>query len=153
MRILELKIPPVALALITAGMMWLSASALPFLDIRWEQNSTVAIIFFVVGGMVAGAGVLTFRRADTTVNPMSPDSASALVVQGIYLFSRNPMYLGLALALLGLCIYLSNLSTVLFLAAFILYMNRFQIRPEERVLEKLFAKEFRSYKNQVRRWL
>ena len=67
--------------------------------------------------------------------------------------TRNPMYLGFLLVLLGWAIYLSNVLAFLLLPAFILYMNRFQIYPEEKALASLFGEEFASYKSRVRRWL
>ena len=63
------------------------------------------------------------------------------------------MYLGLLLVLLGWAIHLSNALAVLLLPALILYMNRFQIVPEERALATRFGQEFAAYKSRVRRWL
>ncbi|HEX6927780.1 MAG TPA: isoprenylcysteine carboxylmethyltransferase family protein, partial [Gammaproteobacteria bacterium] len=82
-----------------------------------------------------------------------PGRASALVVAGIYRRSRNPMYLGFALLLLALGIHLRSLSALLILPAFVLYMNRFQIAPEERALEARFGEEYNVYRQSVRRWL
>jgi protein-S-isoprenylcysteine O-methyltransferase Ste14 len=74
-------------------------------------------------------------------------------MSGIYRISRNPMYLGFFLLLTGLAIFLSNVIAIVILPLFILYMNRFQIEPEERVLTYLFGQEFVDYKLRVRRWL
>jgi protein-S-isoprenylcysteine O-methyltransferase Ste14 len=84
---------------------------------------------------------------------MKPESSSSLVVSGIYRWSRNPMYLGFLLGLLGWAIFLSNVLAFLFLPVFILYMNRFQIEPEEKALAVLFGKQFAAYKSRVRQWL
>jgi protein-S-isoprenylcysteine O-methyltransferase Ste14 len=84
---------------------------------------------------------------------MKPESSSSLVVSGIYKLTRNPMYLGLLLVLLGWAIYLTNVLVFLLLPAFILYINRFQIAPEERALTALFGQEFAAYKSRTRRWL
>jgi protein-S-isoprenylcysteine O-methyltransferase Ste14 len=113
----------------------------------------LAATFAVAGAVICGLGIASFSRAGTTVNPMKPDSASSLVVSGIYTLTRNPMYLGFLLVLLGWASYLSNLLSFLFLPAFIWYMDRFQIYPEERALASLFGEEFASYKSRVRRWL
>lgn len=107
----------------------------------------------MTGVCVALLGVASFRRARTTVNPLKPEKASALVMSGIYRYTRNPMYLGLLLALLGWAFFLSNALAFLSLPAFILYMNRFQIAPEERVLAARFGQEFAAYLSKVRRWL
>ena len=76
-----------------------------------------------------------------------------LLTSGPYAFTRNPMYLGLLLVLLGWAAYLSNALACVFLPAFVLYMNRFQIGPEERALAALFGQAFLDYKNRVRRWV
>ena len=107
----------------------------------------------LAGALTSLLGVVSFRRAGTTVNPMTPESSSSLVVSGIYKLTRNPMYLGFLLALLGWTIFLSNVPALLCLPAFILYMNRFQIAPEERALAALFGQVFTAYKENTRRWL
>jgi protein-S-isoprenylcysteine O-methyltransferase Ste14 len=84
---------------------------------------------------------------------MDPASSSSLVLSGIYKFSRNPMYLGFLLALFGWAVFLSNALAFVFLPAFIFYMNRFQIEPEEKALAGKFGQEFVDYKSRVRRWL
>ena len=98
-------------------------------------------------------GFASFRRAKTTVNPMKPDSASSLVVSGIYDLTRNPMYLGFLVILVGWAFFLSNALGFIFLPLFVLYMNRFQIEPEERALASVFGEAFASYRSRVRRWL
>ena len=112
-----------------------------------------AMIAVLAGAAASIAGVAAFRRARTTVNPLKPDSASSLVDSGIYRLTRNPMYLGFALALLGWGIFLSNPLSLAMLFVFVGYMNRFQIVPEERALESLFGDAFKAYRSKVRRWL
>jgi protein-S-isoprenylcysteine O-methyltransferase Ste14 len=102
---------------------------------------------------MAIAGVISFQRAKTTVNPTRPGSASALVVSGVYRVTRNPMYLGLLLVLLGWGVFLSNVLAFIWIPAYVAYMNRFQIAPEERALSCLFGQEFLAYKAKVGRWL
>ena len=153
MHVLELKVPPVGVVLVMAGLMWFVAGIVPALEFVFPAREFVAVIF-VVAGLVTGAmGIVSFVRAKTTVNPMKPDSASSLVVSGLYVRSRNPMYLGLLLILVGWGWYLSNALAFLLLPGFILYMNRFQIEPEERALASLFGQDFVAYKSRVRRWL
>jgi protein-S-isoprenylcysteine O-methyltransferase Ste14 len=96
---------------------------------------------------------VSFWRARTTVNPINPAATSSLVIGGIYSLTRNPMYLGFLLALVGWATVLSNALAYLLLPAFIFYMNSFQIKPEERALASLFGEEFITYKSRVRRWL
>jgi protein-S-isoprenylcysteine O-methyltransferase Ste14 len=112
----------------------------------------LAMLLVLCGGAVALAGVLAFRRARTTVNPLRPDSASQLVVAGIYRHTRNPMYLGMALWLLAWGLWLDVPPALLGVPAFVLYLNRFQIAPEERALQALFGADFAGYCARVRRW-
>ncbi|WDE07733.1 isoprenylcysteine carboxylmethyltransferase family protein [Thalassomonas viridans] len=150
---LELKIPPVLLVLIFALLMWSVASWQPQAFLSAPYSLILALIAVISGALVALAGVLSFKRVSTTVNPMSPGQASSLVIRGIYHYTRNPMYLGFALALLGWGFYLANFYSLLLLLPFIAYMSRFQIRPEEAALEANFGEAFVRYKSQVRRWL
>jgi protein-S-isoprenylcysteine O-methyltransferase Ste14 len=151
MNALELKIPPPLVALFLAILMWLTpalAIAVP-LGLRLG----VALALLCLGLTISVSGVVAFRRARTTVNPIKASSASALVSSGVYRFTRNPMYLGLSLALFAWAVLLSNPLALLLLPFYVLYINRFQIIPEERVLASLFGTEYSAYKERVRRWL
>jgi protein-S-isoprenylcysteine O-methyltransferase Ste14 len=75
------------------------------------------------------------------------------VTWGIYAITRNPMYLGGLVILSGWAIFLSNALAFLFLPTYVLYINRFQIKPEERALTALFGQEYVAYQGRVRRWL
>ena len=152
MHVLELKIPPLVF--------W-SCHSCPDVarhmgdsHIRVHISRTYPLLRDCdwTGGVVSGLGVVSFRRAKTTVNPMKPESSSSLVVWASR-WTRNPMYLGFLLGLLGWAIFLSNALTFFFLPAFIVYMNRFQIEPEEKALILLFGKQFAAYKSGIRRWL
>lgn len=150
---LELKIPPVVVGLVTAGLMWLAAWAMPGYGLDIPQRRLIAQIVAAAGFAVAAWGVVAFRLAGTTVNPMKPESSSSLVVTGIYAFTRNPMYLGLLLVLLAWAIHLAHPAAFLVLPLFVLYMNRFQIQPEERALAARFGANFTAYASRVRRWI
>ena len=153
MRFLELKVPPLALVLFMAALMWLVTWAMPAFSVMFPGRYPVSVSVAIAGAVISGLAVVSFRRARTTVNPMRPDSSSSLVVSGIYALTRNPMYLGFLLVLLGWAMFLSNVLAFLLVPAFIFYMNRFQIEPEERALVTLFGEEFVSYMSRVRRWL
>ena len=153
LRGLELKVPPVPLVAIFAALMWLAARAAPFLTVSFPFRLLVASAVAAVGAAVSALGVLSFRRARTTVNPMTPEASSSLVVRGVYKFTRNPMYLGFLLWLLAWAVVLSNALAALLPLAFVLYMNQFQIAPEERALQSRFGIAFADYKRAVRRWL
>ena len=152
---LGLRVPPVAVLLITALLMWASAWAVPAAVtlLRFPYQALVACGFAFVGAAISILGVLSVRRAGTTVNPLKPDTSSALVCSGIYTLTRNPMYLGFLMLLIGWGVYLSNALALLFVPAFVLYMNRFQIEAEERALASRFGQEFVAYTTRVRRWL
>ena len=149
---LELKLPPVVLGAIAAALMWIASWASPTFDINYPANPVFSAILALAGAITCLAGLISFRRAKTTVNPMNPDAASSLVVSGVYRYTRNPMYAGFLLILLGWAAFLLNVLALMVLPAFILYENRFQIFPEERVLTALFADEYTEYLASVRRW-
>jgi protein-S-isoprenylcysteine O-methyltransferase Ste14 len=153
MQALELKIPPVALVLLFAVTMWLLSAPVPSLALAVPWRAPVAFMLWGAGFAIALAGLFEFRRAKTTVNPLTPEAATAIVTSGIYHYSRNPMYVGLLLALIGWAVWLSHLLAFALLPFFILYMNRFQIEPEERALSAKFGGLFRDYRRSVRRWL
>ena len=149
---LESKVPPPALVVVMAAFMWLLTWATPSLhfDVPWHNG--LAVVLVSVGFITGTSGVVTFRKAKTTVNPLRPH-ASSLVTSGIYAISRNPMYLGGLTMLLGWAIFLSNPLALLFLPVYVLYLNRFQIAPEERVLTSLFGQAYVTYQARARRWL
>lgn len=150
---LSLKVPPLALVLLAALAMWLlpPITDLPRPTDPWQVWLCAAL--GCLGILICLAGVLAFRRARTTVNPMHPDTASSLVMRCIYHHTRNPMYLGFLVVLLAWALYLATLSAFLVLPLFVLYLTLFQIRPEERALRAQFGTEFDSYAARVRRWL
>jgi protein-S-isoprenylcysteine O-methyltransferase Ste14 len=150
---LELKVPPPVVFLFMAGLGWLVSRSAPTLGFVLPHRNAIVLALFVAGVCVALLGVASFRSARTTLNPLKPEKSSALVISGIYRYTRNPMYLGLLLVLLGWSSFLANDLAFVFVPVFILYMNRFQIHPEERVLVSIFGQEFTAYRSKVRRWL
>jgi protein-S-isoprenylcysteine O-methyltransferase Ste14 len=153
MTCLELKIPPVAIVIIFGLAMWLSADYSLSFALPAPWRSAICSALFVASGFFGISGVIAFRKARTTVNPTRPETASAMVVSGIYRHTRNPMYLALLLMLIGWATYLSQVLAFLFLPMFVAYMNRFQILPEERALSAKFGQEYSDYLRSVRRWL
>ena len=152
MQTLELKIPPVVQVLVTASLMWTLAVAVPSLGFTLSGSPLVALVFAAIGFAFALLGVLEFRSAGTTVDPRVPDQSVSLVVRGVYRISRNPMYVGFLLVLIAWGIFLSNLASLVLLSAFVIYMNRFQIVPEERHMREKFGEAYRQYEAEVRRW-
>jgi protein-S-isoprenylcysteine O-methyltransferase Ste14 len=150
---LELKVPPLVLVLLLAVAMWFVARQLPSSSIFVPWHHFLAATISCFGILFVLAGGYAFRKAKTTVNPTKPIATSSIVSSGVYRLSRNPMYVGALLALAGWAVFLSNAVPFLFLPAFVMYMNRFQILPEERALSSKFGTEYETYKQSVRRWL
>ncbi|MDR7151895.1 protein-S-isoprenylcysteine O-methyltransferase Ste14 [Hydrogenophaga palleronii] len=153
MSVLELKVPPPILVLVLALLMWLTPAVAGLLQIPDLARVLSAIALACIGQGIGFAGVVAFRRAKTTVNPTNASLASSLVVQGVYRWTRNPMYAGFLLTLLAWALFLANPLAVLWVVVFVLYITRFQIIPEERVLTSLFGAEYEAYKGRVRRWV
>ena len=149
---LESKVPPPAVVLVIGVFMWLVSQAAPSLHFDVPAHNWLAIVLVAVGFLTGISGVVTFRRAKTTVDPTKP-RASSLVTWGVYAISRNPMYLGGLIMLLGWAVFLSNARVFLFLPVYVLYINRFQIAPEERALKSLFGERYVAYQALARRWL
>jgi protein-S-isoprenylcysteine O-methyltransferase Ste14 len=105
------------------------------------------------GAGIVIAAIISFRRALTTVNPLVPERASALIVSGVYRLSRNPMYLGMALILFGWAILLANALALTLVPVFVAWIDRFQIAPEEEALALRFGADFAAYKASTRRWV
>lgn len=153
MRVIENKIPPVALAFLLGALMWVAARTIPAFGFTLPAGPVLGAGLALAGVVIALLGVVSFRRARTTVNPLHPEAASALVTSGIYRLTRNPMYLGLLLVLLGGAMYLANAAAFIVPATYVPLMNRLQIFPEERTLAALFGPAFADYASKVRRWL
>lgn len=148
-----LRVPPLLAVLIAAALMWILSRALPSWRVALPGRELVTAALLVAAGAIGVAGVRAFRRERTTVNPLRPERASALVTTGIYRRTRNPMYLALAVALLAWAAWLAHPLALAGIAAFVAWIDRFQIAPEERALRALFGAEFERYCSEVPRWL
>lgn len=153
MRSPDLRIPPLALAAAFAAAIALASVHAPLAGLPFPGHRFAAAILAIAGLAIALAGVVQFRRARTTVNPASPERTSAIVTSGLYRWSRNPMYLGMTLILLGIAVWAATLVGYLLVAVFCAYLTRFQIVPEERALITSFGPEFERYMATVRRWI
>ncbi len=150
---LKLKIPPAVITLFFASVMWIMDDYIHFNEADFRGPFWLAVIFFAAGGIIGLVGLIQFYRQSTSINPHQPDNASSLIDSGIYRFSRNPMYVALLLILISYGIYLGDILAILILPLFVLYMNYFQIIPEEKALQQKFGKEFEKYQSKVRRWI
>jgi protein-S-isoprenylcysteine O-methyltransferase Ste14 len=152
-KTLELKIPPLPLAVVFGVLMWAIDRWLPMHADRSLARTMIALVTFGLAVTIVVTAVISFRRARTTVDPFHPETASNIVTTGIYRVTRNPMYLGFLLALIALAVFLGNAVSVVLPLIFVLYMNRFQIEPEERALLARFGAPYDAYLRSVRRWI
>lgn len=150
---LSLKIPPVPQGLIAFLLMWLLARYAPVYRLDIPYGAVVSSLLFGLGGLVGLLSVATFIRLRTTVDPRYPDKAAKLVVQGLYKYSRNPMYLAIVLALTGIALRLGALSAWAVVPLFAAFITRYQIVPEEKALGQKFGDDYRNYARRVRRWV
>jgi protein-S-isoprenylcysteine O-methyltransferase Ste14 len=158
MKALELRIPP-PLVMVLSGVLAFFTSGRPVSFIYDEishadfSNLFWPALFVCLGISSMVSGVNEFSRHKTTISPLTPHKTSLVVNSGIFRFTRNPMYLGMLLLLLGWADYLDNAMAFSGGLFFILYITRFQIQPEERVLLSNFSDDYQHYLNSVRRWL
>ena len=150
---MKLLIPPPVQALIFAGLMWLIAENFPQFGFSFALQQPLAILICITGIGIDLLSVGLFARSKTTVSPFSPDQTSSLVTSGLYQYTRNPMYLGMALILSGLAVWLGNFASFLMIPCFIWYITHLQIIPEEEILLEKFGEEYGAYMMRVRRWI
>jgi protein-S-isoprenylcysteine O-methyltransferase Ste14 len=150
---LNLLIPPPLLGAIAASLMWGVAAAVPGMSFTFAGQAVLAGLMAVTGVAVDLTAIASFMRARTTITPFNPQKARYLVVSGVYAFSRNPMYLGLLILLCGWAVWMGNPLNAAVLAAFVAYLIRFQIQPEEAILTRLFGEPYVAYTRRVRRWI
>ena len=111
----------------------------------------VGLTFVAIGFLLAALSVRRFQLAGTSVVPGEP--STALVVNGPYAFTRNPIYVGFALAYLGLAIMLTSLWVLLLSIPLLVILQRGVVEREEAYLDRQFGEAYRKYKARVPRWL
>lgn len=142
-------VPPVVLVALAGG-----AQAVLARGARPSPGSmALATPVAVVAGALLGDAVVRFRRARTTVDPVAPAAASALVVEGANRVSRNPMYLGMAAALLAHAVARRSWAALVPAAGFVALLSAGQIAAEERALSERFGEEYTRYRAAVPRWV
>jgi protein-S-isoprenylcysteine O-methyltransferase Ste14 len=141
-------------------LVWLSLAVLLMTALHWfgpqghylvAPWTGVGCIPAILGIWMAAASAQAFRRRATGLLPF--DEATALVTDGFFRFTRNPMYLGMVLALLGLALVFGCFPTLIPVAGFALIIHYGFILREERFMEEAFGDEYLAYKRRVRRWL
>ena len=145
------KIPPPIVTLFFGLCIYFSRDY--FLSYEYKLLDILSYMCYFIGLCILILAVNSFKKQSTTVNPIKIENASSLVTSGVFEYSRNPMYLGMALILLGLALMFNVIGGTLFTLLFNIYITKFQIKPEEEVMEKLFGEDFLKYKQNVRMWL
>ncbi|MEO9137004.1 MAG: isoprenylcysteine carboxylmethyltransferase family protein [Casimicrobiaceae bacterium] len=124
---------------------------LPMVRWHWSPARMAGVVLIVAGLASAIAGARRFRLHGTAVKPFA--ESSALVVDGPYRFTRNPMYLGLSIILLGIGLVLESLTPFLVIPVFVWLITTRFIALEEPMLEQRFGSAYVEYRARVRRWL
>ena len=145
------KIPPPVITLIGALLIYYSSPFFPYFTLA--AFNVLPILSLVSGIAVIVFAIKSFKDYKTTINPLKPETASSLVTNGVFKYTRNPMYLGLLLILIYLSLIFNVVGGCLVSLGFIIYITKFQIIPEEVAMEKLFGNQFLEYKQHVRRWI
>jgi protein-S-isoprenylcysteine O-methyltransferase Ste14 len=150
---MELKVIPILQVLISSLLMVTLAYFLPELSYSWQFSQSLSIFILITSIVIALLAVYCFKQAKTTVNPTKPENSSTIVDTGIYRFSRNPMYVSFLLIVCAIAIFLQNKAAYIVIPIFIIYITRYQIIPEERILVNLFGNNYKVYCGKVRRWV
>lgn len=150
---MKTKIPPPIVATLFALIMWGLDALVPAGQLALPGATTICLLLIGLGIVVMTLALRRFRKVGTTVNPLDPSLASSLVSSGIFGRSRNPMYLGMLVLLTAWAIWLGNAANIVTLYLFVSFMTRFQIKPEEEALTKLFGDEYEAYCEKVNRWI
>ena len=153
MPTLALKLPPLPLAALVAVLMWLLARNLPVATVDSSLAAVLAVGLALAGITSILAGLVQFRTARTTVNPLHPDKASTLVTGGIFARTRNPMYLGAFLVLAGYALCAVSFSALLVALGMLAAGHAFAVLYEEPALERRFGESYRAYRRRTRRWI
>ena len=145
------KIPPPIITLTFGLAIYFSRPLFP--DLSSGIFDVIGLIFVILGIVTLGSAVSSFKKHETTINPIAIKKASSLVISGAFKYSRNPMYLGMVFFLLAVTSKFNVLGGILITFLFASFITKFQIIPEEEAMHEIFGEEFDSYKQKTRRWL
>ena len=157
MNFLKLRIIPPFQVLILGAMMWwfhenydLSDSHL-HVHFGWEYALSRFLLLLAL--IIVLLAVFEFWKQKTTVSPVNIQNTSSLITSGVFKWSRNPIYFADILILFAWALWLGFLPGIAVIAVFICFISKFQIEPEEAVLENKFGKVYDDYRARVRRWI
>ena len=147
------RVPPplIFLGLVLIGPLLDRLFGIAPLHIGQPVRSILIVLLVAAGLIIVLAAIRNFARTGTRVEPWAP--SSAIVSDGIYRFTRNPMYIGMALVMLGLALVIGSPASIAMVAVGLIIVDRFVIRREEAYLEAKFGNDYRAYRTRVRRWL
>ena len=148
---MKTKIPPPILALVMIGLIYLSSLFIETTTFNYQ--GLLSILFLILGFACLLPSFKLFAKFKTTITPLKPSDATALVSEGMYRYSRNPMYLGLLLLTISSTIWFGTWLGIIINLVFILLINFLQIIPEEEALLTIFGEEYEEYKKNLRRWI
>ena len=145
------KIPPPIVTLVFGLVIYFSKNIFPnhhrlILDV-------FSILLLICGIIIIRTAFLSFKNHQTTINPLNLTKTSSLVNTGIFKYTRNPMYLGMVFILFSVALKFNIYGGLIVILIFFSFITKFQIIPEEAVLERLFGKEFIQYKEKTKRWI
>lgn len=146
---MRIKPPHIAFSLLLLS--WLVDYLLPQFRLIYGNYRYVGVVVFVFGLSITFYSFYLFRKNKTPIIP--GQKPEFMVAEGTYKFTRNPMYLGVAIGLFGISIYIGNMLSLLSPLIFFLIMNFYFVPFEEKLMENLFGKKYLNYKKKVRRWL
>ncbi len=147
-----LKLPIILVAIFVLAMFFVGSMG--FIEkYSFKGQSALSVFVFSCGLLIILSSGYSFRKANTTVNPLTPEKSAQLVTTGLYALSRNPMYIGFLTWLLACAIFIGSIANLLFFPLYIILVNKLYIVPEEKALEMLFKNEFEDYKKSISRWI
>ncbi len=148
-----MKFPPILQVLVAAALAWVLVTYFPIASFGGIIASYAIWLCVILGAFLLAFALNVFRKHETTFDPLDPSKAQKLVVTGAYRFTRNPMYLGMAILLVAWCLFLGDLISFVVLPLFVIVMNELQIKGEEAALAQKFGGDYVAYKRRVRRWI
>ena len=143
-------LPPVWF-LLTLLAMWIADRWLPIVEFASTAARVAGAVLIVTGIGISARASSAFKHAGTPVVPF--ERSTALVTEGLFRYTRNPMYVGLVLALVGVALLLESVGAWLPIPVFIAIIQVRFIAGEERLLAELFGDDYLAYKHKTRRWL
>ena len=145
------KIPPTILTLLFLIFNYILSFNFLKIDIPYKYFFTSLLI--ILGFYIIIRSSRLFEQAKTSIDPFKPFKSTSLITNDIYKYSRNPMYFGYLLIILGSSVYLGNVISIIIIPLFIFTINFLQIIPEEEALKDIYGPRYDEYLSKVRRWI